>query len=262
VLDGQQRLQSLYAIFAGSVELDAAAAGDAYFDISGGHKVDEDGLAFQLTFASSSPSDAHYRVRDLRERHERKNAEEIADETNKLLDGKLTESEQEKKDRQRRVRHNSAQLSAILKEERPIWIEQLDGVAQDYPYKTIVDIFVRVNSGGTRLDPADLMFAVMKEEWEDVEEKIEDVAGLLSNEGRITFDKSLVLKCLVTAHGMGAELAPDKLNSAEGSSVAKTIEENWPRADGFPAASGLHDPRIASRLRQDGQKLRELCSPL
>jgi len=231
VLDGQQRLQSLYAIFAGSIELDTTTTGDAYFDISGGHKVDEDGLAFQLTFASSPPSDAHYRVRDLRERHERRNAEEIADELNKLLDAKLSESEEEKSARQRRVRRNAAQLSSILKQEQPIWIEQLDGVAQDYPYKTILDIFVRVNSGGTRLDPADLMFAVMKEEWEDVEENIEDVTGLLSNEGRITFDKSLVLKCLVIAHGLGAELTPDKLNSAEGGSVAKTIEENWPRAE-------------------------------
>ena len=231
VLDGQQRLQSLYAIFGGSVEIDAQTAGEAYFDISGGHNVDEDGLAFHLTFAPSAPSDFYYRIRDLRERDERKNAEEIADERNKLLDGKLSETEEEKTARHRRVRRNAAQLSSILKEERPIWVEQLDGVAENYPYKTIVDIFVRVNSGGTRLDPADLMFAVMKEEWEDVEEKIEDVTGLLSNEGRIVFDKSLVLKCLVTANGLGAELAPEKLNSTEGSSVAETIEKDWPRAE-------------------------------
>ena len=32
-------------------------------------------------------------------------------------------------------------------------------------YKTILDIFVRVNSGGTKLDAGDLMFAAMKEGW-------------------------------------------------------------------------------------------------
>jgi hypothetical protein len=43
-------------------------------------------------------------------------------------------------------------------------------VAEAFPYGTVLDIFVRVNSGGTKLDAGNLMFAAMKEGWDEIEE--------------------------------------------------------------------------------------------
>ena len=104
-----------------------------------------------------------YRLRDILGRHSQKNAYEIAEDLNETINAVLEESPEEHKARQRRVFGNVSQLVSLLREEKYFWIEELDGVANDYPYKRVLDIFVRINSGGTKLDAADLMFASMKE---------------------------------------------------------------------------------------------------
>jgi len=89
----------------------------------------------------------------------------------------MTETEEERRLRQRRVRHNCSQLRSLLREENHFWVQELDGVADAFPYKKILDIFVRVNSGGTKLDAGDLMFAAMKEGWSEIEENVEEIAS-------------------------------------------------------------------------------------
>lgn len=231
VLDGQQRLQTLFTLFAGSIKQQGGKDLEAWADVTGGETADDDGIAHRLKFASESPGPCWYRLRDLRERHAKTNAEEIADELNDALDKSLVdESKEDHKNRSRRVRKNMGQMVALLRQDGHFWVEELDGIANAYPYKVILDIFVRVNSGGTRLDAADLMFAAMKEEWAEVEERIEDVVAKLNGE-QLGFDKSFALKCLAVAYGKGAELGPEKFDSEDGRALLTKIEEEWPRAE-------------------------------
>lgn len=230
VLDGQQRLQTLFSLFAGSIKDDAGTKNlEAYADVTAGEASDEDGIMYPVRFETSSPGAQWYRLRDLTTVHQQKNAEEIADELNERLS-----SGKEEKDavrvRERCVRRNVAQIVSLLREERHFWVEELDGVANKYPYNVILDIFVRVNSGGTKLDAADLMFAAMREDWTDIEEKVEEVVAML-NDQRLDFDKSFALKCLVVAHGKGAELMPQKFMAQDGQVLLKSIEANWERAE-------------------------------
>jgi hypothetical protein len=163
VLDGQQRLQTLYTLFNGQIASDAPSAKrEAFVDLTAGKSPNKDGLMFDIRFSNSALPLPHYRLRDLMGKDSSKNAEEIAEEANEKLDGTLLEEPEQKKERQKRVRRNCGQIRALLKEEQYFWVQQLDGVADRYPYKTILDIFVRVNSGGTKLDAGDLMFAAMK----------------------------------------------------------------------------------------------------
>jgi len=230
VLDGQQRLQTLYALFAGTIK-DGTGTKDleAYADITAGDTHDDDGILFPLRFETSSPGARWYRLRDLTTVHTQKNAEEIAEEVNDRLAAK-DETKDEAREREKRVRRNISQIVSLLREERHFWVEELDGVANTYPYDVILNIFVRVNSGGTKLDAADLMFAAMKEDWAEIEEKVEDVVGQL-NEQRLDFDKSFALKCLVVAHGHGAELTPDNFMGDGGRALLKGIEADWQRAE-------------------------------
>jgi hypothetical protein len=71
-------------------------------------------------------------------------------------------------------------LVSLLREEKHFWAQELDGVASEFPYDRVLDIFVRVNSGGTKLDASDLMFAAMKEGWSEIEEVIEETTELLN----------------------------------------------------------------------------------
>jgi len=231
VLDGQQRLQTLYALFNGQIAGDTPAAKrDAFVDLTAGESPNEDGLIFDVRFSREPMVLPYYRLRDLMGKDSSRNAEEIAEDINENLDRAASEEPDQKKDRQKRVRRNCVQVRALLKEEHFFWVQQLDGVADRYPYKSILDIFVRVNSGGTKLDAGDLMFAAMKEGWADVEERVEEVAEMLSG-GKLEIDKSFVLKCLVVAHGQEAELSPEKFSSTHGKELLDRIESQWEAAE-------------------------------
>lgn len=118
----------------------------------------------------------------------------------------------------------------MLREEKHFWVQELDGVANDFPYRRVLDIFVRVNSGGTKLDASDLMFAAMKEGWDEIEQKIEETTELL-NGTNLQFDKTFPLKCLLVAHGRGAEASPEKFSGPDGEKLLAEMEADWDRAE-------------------------------
>lgn len=231
VLDGQQRLQTLYAMFAGAIhDKDDRTELHAWVDVTRGEQPGDDGLVYTLAFTDTSPGREWYRLADLVTKDRQRNSEEIADRVNDALDDALDDDGQARKDRQRRVRKCVAQMVSLLREEKHFWVEELDGVANQYSYERVLDIFVRVNSGGTKLDAADLMFAAMKEGWEEIEANIEEIVGML-NETSLAFDKSVVLKCLTVAHGAGAELTPKSFTSAQGKALLGRISDGWDHAE-------------------------------
>jgi hypothetical protein len=237
VLDGQQRLQTLYAIFFGAITSPDNKRAEAYFDITSGDVPDERGLLHQIQFSTEPLPLPWYRVADVIGPDDQKNAEEIADRVNTLLDNlnaaapaDQRESVEQSKTRERRVRRNASQLVSLLREEKHFWIQELDGVANEFPYGRVLDIFVRVNSGGTKLDASDLMFAAMKEGWSEIEEVIEETTELL-NGTNLQFDKTFPLKCLLVAHGRGAEASSDKFTGSDGEKLLSEMNTGWSRAE-------------------------------
>jgi len=231
VLDGQQRLQTLYALFKGGIKApDGSTKLDASVDITSGQELINGDLLYQVKFSAGPHVLPDYRIADLLLKHEQRNAEELADELNDQIKAVLTETKDEERAREKRVRRNISQMISLLREERHFWVQELDGVANEFSYKKILDIFVRVNSGGTKLDASDLMFAVMKEGWSDVEENIENMTELL-NGTNLQFDKTFPLKCLLVAHGRGAEASPDKFTGAAGEALLADIEASWSKAE-------------------------------
>jgi len=231
VLDGQQRLQTLYGMFYGSIDgPDGIASYESFLDLTNGAEPDEDGILYRLDFKPTHPGLPFYRLNDLAGADNQKNAEELSDQINDSLDQDVrygVETPDARRDRQKRVRRNISQLTSLLREEKHFWVQTLDGVANEYQYRTIRDIFVRVNSGGTKLDAADLMFAVMKENWEPVEELVEQTVALL-NENHLWFDKNLILKCIVSAISGDAKVDVEKFSDDV---MLKSIETNWPQLE-------------------------------
>jgi hypothetical protein len=227
VLDGQQRLQSLFAMFNGAIH-DESGDREAWFDVISGDAAGPAEMKFTLLFSVASPGPTHYRLRDLLGKDNQKNNNALAKEINARLDVPLGDTATAREERIERVRDNMAQLVSLMREEKHFWIQTLDGVANEYPYRRILEIFVRVNSGGTKLDASDLMFAAMKTDWDEIEEKIEECINGL-NSGGLEFDKSVALKCLILAHGAGAELNPAKFDP--GQQLNKDIEKQWDRAE-------------------------------
>lgn len=237
VLDGQQRLQTLYAIFSGAVSSPLAQRAEAYFDVTSGAALDESGLMYRLEFSPEQRSLPWYRIADVVGKDNQRNAEELADRINETLDqqdeptsGAPSLSADHRKVREKQVRRNISQLVSILREEKHFWVQELDGVANEFPYRRVLDIFVRVNSGGTKLDSSDLMFAAMKEGWDEIEEAIEATTELL-NGTNLQFDKTFPLKCLLVAHGRGAEASPEKFIGPQGEELLQEMEAGWDKAE-------------------------------
>jgi hypothetical protein len=237
VLDGQQRLQTLYALFSGGITAPDNRRAEAYFDIASGIEADERGLLHRIKFSADPLPLPWYRVADAISKDSQRNSEEIADRVNTALDNlnasgqaATPETPEQAKHREKRVRRNASQLVSLLREEKHFWIQELDGVANEYPYSRILDIFVRVNSGGTKLDASDLMFAAMKEAWSDIEEVIEQTTEML-NGTNLQFDKTFPLKCLLVAHGRGAEASPEKFTGPDGDKLMADINNGWVKAE-------------------------------
>lgn len=230
VLDGQQRLQTLHCIFRGGIKEDGGVS-EAYFDLTAGESAVDGGESlFQLKFSAEKLPLPNFRVRDLSERFAASNPLAVGDDLNDALSPGLNETAEEKRVRERRVRNNIVQLHSLLHHDKFFWADELDGVASPYPYRRILEIFVRVNSGGTKLTAGDLMFAAMKEGWDDIEERVEQTVDLL-NGGRLNIDGDFVLKALLLAHGEGAVVQTEKFYGARGEGLLARIESDWDRAE-------------------------------
>ncbi len=237
VLDGQQRLQTLFAIFAGAIRAADDSRAEAYFDVASGDVLSDDGLLYEMKFSNATLPRPWCRIADLVGKDAQRNAEELSDEMNDHLDAiedalpvEERPSVEVQRARQKRVRRNFGQLVSLLREDKHFWIQELDGVANKFTYATVLDIFVRVNSGGTKLDASDLMFAAMKEGWDEIEEAIEETTELL-NSTNIGFDKTFPLKCLLVVHGRGAEASAEKFSGPDGAKLLVDMKDDWDRAE-------------------------------
>ena len=220
VLDGQQRLQTLFVLFDGAIGDDPRR--EAWLDLYSGGTRGDDGLQFRIKFSAEQPGGSWFRIPSLYTTYARQDSDDIADRIIEQLAATNADA--------RQVRRNINKLQGILRSTDHFWYEELDGTAGDLTYARVLDIFVRVNSGGTKLDRMDLMFATMKGLSSEVEEQVEEIAELL-NHGDLCFTKDWVLKCLLIVNRDSAEVGPELFEGPAGQALMARIEENWHRAE-------------------------------
>jgi hypothetical protein len=233
VLDGQQRLQTLYAIFRGGV-LDAHEKPcDAYVNVlEGREEVEGTDLLYRMVFSAVPMDLPYYRLRNLTEKDAQRDPASIAYEICDRITRPSNETQDQGRSRERHVHTVISQLRTLLREELHFWVKELDGVADAFEYRKVLEIFVRVNSGGTKLTASDLMFAALKEGWEDIEENTEQTVELLNIGNKLQFESSFPLKCLLVAHGEGAEVNNvAKFTGSRGEALLGRLQNGWDRAE-------------------------------
>jgi hypothetical protein len=236
VLDGQQRLQSLYTLFSGTMVDSEQRHSAAYIDLFSGPHGPGESDDYEVQFYVDDPGLPWFRLSRLRTEFDQVDREDIVDLMNDQLD-ELDDVETTA-DTRKAVSRTIGKLVDLLRSEKYFWYQELDGTTNQFPYATVLEIFVRVNSGGTKLSASDLMFAAMKEGWDEVEQRIETATTLLNDSG-LSFEKTFVLKCLLVAHGKGATASPEKFSGQNGENLLKAVEEEWDRAQ--QAFEKLHD---------------------
>lgn len=194
VLDGQQRLQSLFIGLRGSYE-----GRELYFDVlSGGSMAAPEDIRFRFAFKAASPGWPWVRFKDI-VFETRKLDSQIAKEIIRSAPVELTN------DHEDMIELNVGRARKEFVNDDNITFQELDGIDNPDAYQVddIVEIFIRANSGGTKLGKSDLLFSLLTSSWDDADGEMEALLEDL-NAGGFGFDRDFVLKSCLTMLGKGA----------------------------------------------------------
>lgn len=213
VLDGQQRLQSLFIGLCGSYE-----GKELYLDILSGDLSAPEDIRYKFKFLDKHKAKFPYvKFKDLVFSKDRINR--ISRQIIEKSDIELTDKQVD------RIEDNIAQMFHVFREEEVIVYQELDSIddPKAYTEDDVVEIFIRANNGGTKLGKSDLLFSLLISSWEDAELKMEDLLEELNKEG-YKFTRDFILKTCLTLLDKGASYDVSKFRDG----TTKTgITDNW-----------------------------------
>ncbi|MDD5677878.1 MAG: DUF4268 domain-containing protein [Kiritimatiellae bacterium] len=213
VLDGQQRLQSLYIALRGSYD-----GKELYLDILSGELAAPDDVRYKFKFLDPQAAIfPHIRFKDIVfcDDPRREIEERIAAQSTTVLSRTQMD----------RIRdHVDLILTTFLREDG-VGYQELDSIEQPKLYREddVVEIFIRANSGGTRLGKSDLLFSLLTSAWDEADDKMEILLDELNMQG-FAFTRDFILKTCLTLLGQGARYEVEKFRKA---GVRGDIEGKW-----------------------------------
>ncbi len=212
VLDGQQRLQSLYIGLLGSYE-----GKELYFDILSGEIAAPDDIKYRFEFKSADEARFPWiKFKDIV--FSSKTSLAYAQEIIKSISD-LDEEEKE------RIAEHVSLVFKNFHTDDGVSYQELDSIENMdlYTEDDVVEIFIRANSGGTRLGKSDLLFSLLTSSWDSADEEMEILLAELNRQG-FAFTRDFVLKTCLTLLDKGARYEVTKFR-ADG--VRENIQDNW-----------------------------------
>ena len=213
VLDGQQRLQSLYIGLRGSYD-----GKELYLDILSAELALPDDVRYKFKFIDPQlAAFPHIRFKDIVFSDDKPRL--IADGIAAQAGRKLSTSETDK------LKDHVDLIRETFFNESGIGYQELDSIDQAnlYTEDDVVEIFIRANSGGTRLGKSDLLFSLLTSAWEEADDKMEILLDELNMQG-FAFTRDFILKTCLTLLGQGARYEVAKFRK---SGVREAIEGKW-----------------------------------
>lgn len=213
VLDGQQRLQSLYIGLCGSFD-----GKELYFNILSGVVSAPDDVKFRFKFLDAVAAAFPWiRFKDLIFTSKRKR--ELVDSLKSVAGRTLTEGELN------RIDDHLDLVDRAFKMDEAITYQELDSIDNPtlYSEDDVVEVFIRANSGGTKLGKSDLLFSLLNAAWEVADEEMEDLLDSLNKHG-FAFDRDFVLKTCLVLLDQGARYEVAKFRRK---GVREDIESKW-----------------------------------
>jgi uncharacterized protein with ParB-like and HNH nuclease domain len=229
VLDGQQRLQSLYVAIYGSLD-----NRKLYFDLLSGDKPEDVSQAMYIfQFMNSNQAELENQAKTgqaywvpLSEITNIDNYGQMTAKVQRYLDQLDLPAASENG---MRLSSNVSTAYHSLKSDQVLNFFTVDKEYGDDRIITnqdeILEIFVRVNSGGQVLTKSDLMFSLMQLNWEGAADSISDLVEKLNKKGRFSFDKDFILKCALVCVGEGARYEVAKFRKEE---TLEKIKQKFP----------------------------------
>lgn len=213
VLDGQQRLQSLYIGLKGSYE-----GRELFLDILSGEVAAPDDVKYKFAFLE--PGSAQFpwiKFKDLV--FSKQDMVTVAQGLMKNAGRALDEQEKQ------RISKHVALVFKAFHSDDGIAYQELDSIENEdlYSEDDVVEVFIRANSGGTPLGKSDLLFALLNSAWDDADDKMESLLEKLNRHG-FAFTRDFVLKTCLTLLDQGARYQVEKFRK---DGVRQKIEAQW-----------------------------------
>lgn len=213
VLDGQQRLQSLFIGLCGSF-----SGRELHVDVLSGTAALPDDIKYRFAFLPTVS--AHFpwvKFKDLvfSTRRKREWMQEIEHYANRALSD--TDKDQ--------IENNLDLIDRTFKMDESITYQELDSIDNPalYTEDDVVEVFIRANSGGTRLEKSDLLFSLLNATWDVADNRMEELLEKLNRHG-FAFDRDFVLKTCLVLLNQGAQYEVAKFRKP---GVREAIEAQW-----------------------------------
>ncbi|HEY0458617.1 MAG TPA: DUF262 domain-containing protein [Pyrinomonadaceae bacterium] len=212
VLDGQQRLQSLFIGLKGSYNKK-----ELYFNILSGDVKAPDDIKYEFRFKdSANQSFPWIRFKDLvfTDKRPHEIFQQIEKSTTDL-------SETDKS----RIYLNVETIRDVFCTQNNILYQLVDSIDRPMAYREddIVEIFIRANSGGTFLGKSDLLFSLLIASWEDADEQVTELLEEINRTG-YKFSRDFVLKTCLVLLNKGARYDVEKFRQM---GIREQIMTDW-----------------------------------
>jgi uncharacterized protein with ParB-like and HNH nuclease domain len=213
VLDGQQRLKSLFIGLRGSYD-----GRELCFNILSGEILAPDDIKFKFLFLGLKKiSFPWIKFKDLV--FNKDDALPVAEELIKKSNKDLISEERHK------ISRHVSIVFKIFHSDDGISYQELDSIENStlYTEDDVVEVFIRANSGGTRLSKSDLLFSLLNSSWDRVDQEMENLLSVLNSHG-FAFTRDFILKLCLTLLNKGARYEVSKFRNKD---MRDEIENKW-----------------------------------
>lgn len=229
VLDGQQRLTSLYIAFHGSIatcgykkkrsKAENYIKREMYLNLnkSGNSDLEDEDLKYEFKFMSeqevvqdkqNNPQKNWYKIKDVF------NFDSQQDMIKYVIKNELSEIAQV----------NISRLYEIAKAKGESSVINYFEIEEDTPFDSILNIFIRVNDGGKKLSKSDLLFSTVVNNWEKGREEIELLINAINQKGqKFNFNNDFIMRCCLYLTCASSDLKIENL----GRENINLIKQNW-----------------------------------
>jgi uncharacterized protein with ParB-like and HNH nuclease domain len=168
ILDGQQRLQSLYIGLKGTYE-----GKYLYFNLLSGNESFNGEKKYEFKFFTNPPSSNWIKFSNII----------FTDKTAGEL--KYEIKYQGIENDLRLIEKNINIAQRVFCQKGSMIYQQVDSIDRPEHYNDddIVEIFIRANSGGTKLDKSDLLFSLLISSWDEADKNMFNLLEELNNDG-------------------------------------------------------------------------------
>ena len=214
VLDGQQRLQSLFLGFLGTYD-----DRSLYFRLDSIPENEENDVRYQFRFMTpdEATEDPHWvRLGEI--------VNLKIEDIDEYVQRRFDRDEEETK---RHIKRNLGIFIRVFNIDEKISFQE---VRNDMPYNDVLEVFVRVNSGGIVLTKSDLVFSTLVLAAPEMESRFIELIDELNGRGEFEFDIDFLTKTSFVLFDRGAKYDVKKMEDQQYVSMIQSEFDRFARA--------------------------------